>query len=120
MKSGIGKFFGELTISPLMMLIFFKVLDTMVGWVQHFFGCRGKKNIHKQIVPSVKFDWKEFSHVVDCKDHFLNDTENGDAIKREVMNKNSSILWYVLHSFYKYNIYNIHIGLEIIQIMLKF
>ena len=51
-----GKFFGELTISPLMMLIFFKVLDTMVGWVQHFFGCRGKKNIHKQIVPSVKFD----------------------------------------------------------------
>ena len=84
---------------PLMMLIFFKVLDTMVGWVQHFFGCRGKKNIHKQIVPSVKFDWKEFSHVVDCKDHFLNDTENGDAIKREVMNKNSSILWYVLHSF---------------------
>ena len=80
-----------------MMIIFLKVLDTMVGWVQHFFGCRGKKDIHKNIGRTkCKFDWKEFSYVVDCKDHFLNDTENGDAIKREVMNKNSSILWYLL------------------------
>ena len=31
----------------------------------------------------------------DCSRHFLDASENGDAIKRDVIDKNSSILWYV-------------------------
>ena len=46
-----------------------KVLDTMVKYVRHFFGCE------------------------DCSRHFLQGSEDGKVIKHEVVNKTSSILW---------------------------
>lgn len=46
-----------------------KVLDAMIGYVKHFFGCE------------------------DCVRHFLQFAEDGEAIEKEVTNKSSSILW---------------------------
>ena len=46
-----------------------KVLDTMTKYVKHFFGCE------------------------DCSRHFLQGSEDGKVIQREVVNKTSSILW---------------------------
>ena len=83
-------------------ILFFKVLDTMVGYVRHFFGCEGKKYYHEKLISQkkksqCKIDFTKifFFCLVDCSRHFLDASENGDAIKRDVIDKNSSILWYV-------------------------
>ena len=46
-----------------------RVLDAMLGYVKHFFGCE------------------------DCVRHFQQTAEDGQAIQKEVKSKNSSILW---------------------------
>ena len=46
-----------------------RILEAMVGYVKHFFGCE------------------------DCARHFLQAAENGEAVFRQVSNKTSSILW---------------------------
>jgi len=46
-----------------------QILEVMVGYVKYFFGCQ------------------------DCVKHFLEESENGGAVIREVSDKRSSILW---------------------------
>jgi hypothetical protein len=46
-----------------------RVLQTMLGYVKHFFGCR------------------------DCARHFLLEADDGKAITKEVTDKDTSILW---------------------------
>ena len=79
----------------------------MVGYVRHFFGCEGKKRLQQSkengfygkdpnSMYYIGFTKKNcFLFFSDCSRHFLDASENGDAIKRDVIDKNSSILWYV-------------------------
>ena len=47
----------------------YRVLEAMVNYVRYFFGCK------------------------ECVRHFLQTAEDGEAVRREVVDQNSSILW---------------------------